>query len=336
MHPIAVNERATNAYYGFDSKRNVGWIKLGTKDKDLAPRVENSIHGEAHAEEKLIAYAAGMVKDLKMAPDADGDQLRVKELYTERRPCRQKENSGDEARLKRHEGSCKAYLHKTLHEQVPVFYSVKGPEPHTELRHKAWAEHHKNQQLRQVDEAYTAKYNSVKSPDVKRPPGLWELYEKHVKAIKALQPANWGDERECSNCRDEVTKASRKALAELQAWPSVPTPASSGPPGLPPAAPGLVPAPAAPGHMPAPAAPGHVPAPTAPGLVPAPAALTSAAPAPAPALAPAPVPAPPGLPGPEKRGHPGGSGDPATKRPLVGSSLPAAPGGPVVQPPPRP
>jgi hypothetical protein len=138
MDPVVVAHRRT-AGGGFFSEANVGWIRIGT-DTDTQPEhVERSVRptrgqpgSGRHTEELLVEWARAQGANLGLAPDDASPALRVKDLYTERKPCTDADADAD--RKLRAGGNCHRYLTNTLHATVPVFYSVDGPAPHESMR----------------------------------------------------------------------------------------------------------------------------------------------------------------------------------------------------------
>lgn len=238
MHPIAVRDRASRNDMGFSSAANVGWIQLGTETTFRNPHIEYSEYRVAHAEEKLIAWAIGQRVDLGLAPNAVGEQLRIKALYTERAPCSLQDNreGADQPRYDRVATNrcCTDYLARILHRDVEVIHSVDNvPAPHELLRNGEWVKFHKKQKVRLVTQAFNAKRQAVGYHRE-----LLALFQGHLAGINALQPLSLS-RYNCDNHRALVTQAATQAIAELRAWqPPVAADAPPGPSGPPPGPPG--------------------------------------------------------------------------------------------------
>jgi hypothetical protein len=239
MDPDALADRAGRNDMGFMSAANVGWIELGTETITRPRHIERSVYQGAHSEELLVAWAIAQGADLRLAPNAPGDRLRVKRLYTERAPCSLADNrdGADPARYARAatDRSCQTYLHRVLHAEVEVIHSVdNAPAPHERLRHEEWVKFRRRRELARVRQVYVAKRAIVGGV-----PAFINLYGGHVATIAALQPASLST-LDVGNYRVAVAQAANTAIAALQAWqPPVAVVAPLGPPpGPPPGPPG--------------------------------------------------------------------------------------------------
>ncbi len=220
----AIRPRVAKGEAAAESEANMGWIHLGTRDRTTIEKSASSKYREEHTEEKLLRLAEREIgPDLKTEPTS-ASALRVRSLYTERKPCDSR--SADMDRRGRPPGSCHALLTNALPDAVRVFYSVDGPAEHEILRRKARIAAIRRDEDRKMADAKAEKRRTTPWPP--------ELAEIHLAAVTKLYEAM--DLTSGFHYRNHVATLKRlgdETVARIRDWtPERPeSRAEAGPPG---------------------------------------------------------------------------------------------------------